>query len=181
MKIGIISGSIRHGGNSDAISAWVLEAAQVHGGAEFDILDLKSFGVPLLTSSTVPAAANRAYDEPAVTAWGRAVDAHDAYIFVTPEYNHSVPGGFKNAFDSLGPEWSGKPVAFVGYGADGGVRAVEHWRTITANFAMLDSRAQLALGLFTDFDETGFAPLERRAGELKTVLDEVVGTANRLS
>ena len=79
----------------------------------------------------------------------------------------------KNAFDVLGPEWQKKSVAFVAYGADGGVRAVEHWRTITANMSMLATRGQLSLSLFTDFGEQGFVPTERRDGELAGVFDEL--------
>ena len=59
------------------------------------------------------------------------------FVSDTPEYNHGVPGAFKNAVDSLGPEWVGKAVGFVSYGADGGVRCVEHWRAIVASFQMV--------------------------------------------
>ncbi|TWS26411.1 NAD(P)H-dependent oxidoreductase [Tsukamurella sputi] len=180
MKIGIILGSIRDGRKSEQVGTWVAEATQAREGVEVTVLDLKEFDVPLLTSATVPGAANRQYDNAAVTAWGQAVDAQDGFIFVTPEYNHSIPGAFKNAFDSIGPEWAGKTVGFVAYGADGGVRAVEHWRQITANFSMVDARAQVSLGLFTDFDGEGaFTPLERRAGELSGLLDELTAATAR--
>lgn len=173
MKIGIIIGSIRDGRKGEAVASWVAAAAKEREGAEYQVIDLKAFDVPLLTSATVPGAAKKQYDSEAVTAWSHAIDGCDGFVFVTPEYNHSVPGGFKNAFDSLGPEWADKTVAFVSYGADCGVRAVEHWRTITANFRMADVRAQVALGTFTDFDGTDLDPLERRDGELDTLLDQL--------
>ena len=179
MKIGIIVGSIRDGRKGDAVGQWVLDAAAARTDAEFEIIDLRSFDVPLLTAATLPAVANRQYDSPQVTAWSAAVDACDGFVFVSPEYNHGVPGAFKNAVDSLGPEWAGKTVAFVSYGADGGVRAVEHWRSIVANFHMIDVRGQVALSLFTDFGDGGFAPLERRAGEVAAMLEQLVAETAR--
>lgn len=184
MKIGIILGSVRDGGRiGEPVSKWVLAAGAARDDAEFDLLDLKAFDVPLLTATTPPAAAGRVYDSPQVTRWGAAVDDCDAFVFVTPEYNHGVPGAFKNAVDSLGPEWTGKPVAFVSYGADGGIRAVEQWRQIVANFHMVDVRAQVALSLFFDFDEASrLAPMERRQAEIGMLLDQLVAaTALRSS
>ncbi|MDO5494798.1 MAG: NAD(P)H-dependent oxidoreductase [bacterium] len=188
MKIGIIIGSIRNGRRTESVAHWVYQAAQARageqegsGGAEvtYELLDLAEFDVPLLTSSTVPGAAKRQYEDPRVTAWSEAVDACDGFIFVTPEYNHAVPGAFKNAVDSLGNEWFGKAVAFVSHGADGGVRAVENWRVSLANFSMVDVRNVVTLGQFTDFDGTEFQPVERRAGELETVLADIEAATER--
>ncbi|AKT52573.1 NADPH-dependent FMN reductase [Arsenicicoccus sp. oral taxon 190] len=180
MKIGIIIGSVREGRKGSQVAQWVLEGAREHGGADVDLVDLREFDLLVLTSATVPGAANREYDDERVTRWSAAIDGYDGFIFVTPEYNHSVPGAFKNAFDSIGPEWIGKTVGFVSYGADGGVRAVEHWRTIVANFQMVDVRGQVALGLFTDFGDEGFTPLDRRPGELRTLLDQLVRLTSAL-
>lgn len=181
MKIGIIVGSIRDGRSGKAVGDWVAERAAQHGDADFALLDLKEFDVPLLTSATVPAAANKQYDSPNVTRWSQAVDSCDGFVFVTPEYNHGVPGAFKNALDNLGSEWMNKTVGFVSYGADGGTRAVEQWRQIVANFSMLDVRAQVSLSLFTDFGADGFAPQERRAGELATVLDQLIALTAKVT
>jgi NAD(P)H-dependent FMN reductase len=174
MKIGIIIGSIRDGRNGKAVGDWVAQQAAKVAESQFQVLDLREFGLPLLTSATPPAAADRQYGSEPVTRWSQAVDDCDGFIFVTPEYNHGVPGAFKNAVDSLGPEWIGKTVAFVSYGADGGVRATEQWRQIVANFQMLDARAQVALSLFQDFDKDGFAPQDRRAGELATLFGQLI-------
>lgn len=181
MKIGIVIGSIRDGRKGDLVGNWIRQAAAEREGITVEVLDLKEFNVPLLTSATVPAAANRKYDSAEVTRWSAAIEACDGFVFVTPEYNHGLPGAFKNAVDTLGPEWTGKTVAFAGYGADGGVRAVEQWRQVVANFEMVDVRAQLALSLFTDFNEHGLAPLSRRAGELAKLLDELIGITEKLS
>lgn len=173
MKIGIIIGSIREGRCGASVGEWVLEQAKDREGFDYEIVDLKSFDVPLLTSATVPGAARKKYDSPQVTAWSEAIDACDAFIFVTPEYNHSVPGAFKNAFDSLGSEWTGKAVGFVSYGAEGGVRAVEAWRPIVANFSMVDVRQQVSLSTFGEFDGTQVTPNDRRPGEAKTLFGQL--------
>ncbi|WIM68470.1 NAD(P)H-dependent oxidoreductase [Corynebacterium breve] len=173
MKIGVILGSIREGRAGESVANWVMEATTGREAATYELIDLKEFNVPLLESSVVPGAANKQYDDENVTKWSQAIDACDAYILVTPEYNHSVPGGMKNAFDSLGSEWAGKPIAFVAYGAAGGTRSVEHWRTIVANFSMYDLRNQIDLNLFTEFGENGVQPNERRAGELEGILGEL--------
>lgn len=175
VKIGIIVGSVREGRRAGAVAQWVHDAATGRGDLDAELVDLRAFDVPLLTSETLPMAADRSYDSPGVAAWSRAVDACDGFVMVTPEYNHGVPGALKNAVDSLGPEWVGKTIGFVSYGADGGVRCVEHWRSIVANFQMLDVRQQVAMSLFTDFDGAELAPLERRATELSTLLDQLAG------
>ncbi|WKD57984.1 NADPH azoreductase [Corynebacterium capitovis DSM 44611] len=172
-KIGVILGSVREGRLGEQVANWVMEEASTHEGAEYELLDLTAFNVPLLTSATIPGAANKQYDNENTTAWSKAVDACDAFIFVTPEYNHSIPGGFKNAFDSLGSEWAGKPVAFVAYGADGAIRAVEHWRQIVANFSMNDIRNQVSLGLFDDFTNGSFAPRDVKIGDRARVLADI--------
>lgn len=180
MKIGIVLGSIREGRIGEAVGNWVLETATARDDATYSIVDLKSFNVPLLTSATVPAMAGGVYDSPEVQNWSAAIAELDGFIFVTPEYNHGIPGAFKNAVDSLGPEWTGKAVGFVSYGADGGTRAVEQWRQVVANFSMHAVRGQVSLSLFTEFGPDGFAPLDRRAGELTGVLDQVVSAATKL-
>lgn len=180
MTIGIIIGSIRNGRAGAAVAEWVAEQLTRRDATQFEVIDLKDFDVPLLTAPVPPAAANRQYDSENVRRWSRAIDACDSFVFVTPEYNHGVPGAFKNAVDSLGPEWTGKAVGFVAYGADGGVRAVEQWRQIVANFQMFDVRAQVSLSLFQEFGDDGFTPQERRAGELDTLLDQLISLTARL-
>ena len=181
MKIGIVLGSILEARVGEAVARWIADSASGRPDVTYEIIDLKEFDVPLLTAALPPGAANRQYDDERVTRWSRAIDSCDAFVFVTAEYNHSVPGAFKNAVDSLGPEWIGKPIAFVAYGADGGVRAVEAWRTVVANFSMVDVRAQVSLGLFTDFGEDGFAPMERRAGELDALFGQLESMTARLA
>ncbi|MDT0202227.1 NAD(P)H-dependent oxidoreductase [Nocardioides sp. AE5] len=180
MKIGIIIGSTRNGRLGSGVGKWVYEEALAHGGAEFELIELDEFNLELLTDATVPGAANRQYADEKVRRWSEKIDSLDSFVFVTPEYNHSVPAALKNAFDSIFPEWGGKALGLVGYGADGAVRAVEHWRTIAANAHLVAVRPQVSLSLFTDFAESGFAPQERRQGELAAVLDAVIDLGTKL-
>ncbi len=179
MKIGIISGSVREGRRSDLIAAWVEEQARKRTEAEFEVITLADFDVPVLTSATIPGAADKKYDDERVQRWSDAIDACDGFIFITPEYNHGVPGGLKNAFDSLGSEWAGKAAALISYGADGGIRAVEQWRQIIPNFQTVVVRAQVSLNLFTEFGKDGLTLEGRRADELGTLLDQLIDQTRR--
>ena len=181
MKVGIVVGSIREGRKGIHVGQWVLDEASKREDATFELIDVKEFDLPLLTSSTLPAAAKRQYDSENVRRWSAAIDACDAYVFVTPEYNHGVPGAFKNAVDLLGPEWVGKAIGFVSYGSAEGVRAEEQWRQIVANFSMFDVRAQASLSNFTEFAPDGtVVPGPRRAGDLNGLLNQLIGAAEKL-
>ena len=183
MKIGIVVGSIREGRKGKAIGEWV--ASQAKGReVRYEVIDLKAFDVPLLTAPTHPMMAKKTYADERVQAWSRAIDSCDAYIFVTPEYNHGVPGALKNAVDSLGQEWVGKTVSLVGYGSVGGVRAIENWRTVLANFSMQVTRAEVNLSIFTDWSNNEFRPAERRVQDLHALFDsleEAVGVSQEAS
>jgi len=181
MKIGIVLGSIREERNGTSVATWVRDNAADRADATFEIVDLASFDIPLLTDSVIPAMRGGVYPDARVQAFADAMDAFDGYIVVTPEYNHGIPGGVKNAFDYLSRELDTKPVAFVSYGAERGVRAVEQWRQVVANFNMFDIRAQVTLDLFTDFDGNGVNPAERKAGELSSLLDSLVPMAVKLA
>jgi NAD(P)H-dependent FMN reductase len=174
MKIAILVGSTRPGRKGTSVGEWVLKQAVGRDDATFELVELADFDLPLLSEPTVPGAANRNYETPQTQVWSQKIDEYDGFVWVTPEYNHGVPAAMKNGFDVLYPEWAHKGVGFVGYGADGAVRAIEHWRTIVANAQMHAVRAQVSLSTFAEFPDGEFIPLGRRDGELKTVLDQVV-------
>ncbi|MFE7480197.1 NADPH-dependent FMN reductase [Streptomyces sp. NPDC057552] len=183
-RLAIVTGSTRTHRRGAAVADWVLTTGRKAApeGVELELVDLADFALPVL-------------DEPAPAAWGiyahehtrrwsEAIAAFDGYVFVTPEYNHGVPGPLKNAIDYLYAEWHHKAVGFVGYGVEGGVRAVEQLRQIAAELKLADVGTQVALNTYTDFDYTGvdlgdpaatgvFAPAERHADGLATLLEEV--------
>ena len=173
MKVLGISGSLRR----DSYNTKLLREAARHApeGVELEILDRELLrAIPAFDE-------DQESDPPAsVEEVRNRVASADAVLFVTPEYNHSIPGAFKNAFDSLGVEWQSKPIGFVSYGASDGHRAVEHWRSVVANFSMHDVRSQVSLSLFTEFGENGFQPSDRREAELNALLDELAPAAKAM-
>lgn len=187
LQIGIIVGSIRDGRKGSKVGRWVADIAAERAGRSDEkgvrctLIELADYDLPLLTDATVPAAANRQYDSEARTRWGRDIDLCDAFVFVTAEYNHGVPGAFKNAFDSIGPEWANKAIGFVSYGSMNGSRAVEQWRQIVATFGMVDVAPQVAMSTFTEFDESGgFAPNDRHRAELEALFDALLERTHQL-
>ena len=179
--IAIVIGSTRPGRLGADVADWVARQAKDRSLADYEVLDVAEFDLDLLNEPTVPGAADRAYDNDKTRRWSRTVDEFDAFVFVTPEYNHSVPAALKNAFDVLYPEWGDKAIGFVGYGADGAVRAIEHWRGIVANARMVAVRAQVSLSLFQDFQDGELQPIDRREAELGTLFDQVEQMAGALA
>lgn len=173
MKIAVIIGSTRPGRLGEAVGNFVYDIASKREGFEYELVDLADYNLPLLNEPTVPGAANGKYENELTQRWADKISEFDGFVFVTPEYNHSIPAAFKNAFDVLFVEWVGKAVGFVSYGADGGVRAVEHWRGVVANAFLQATRGQVVFSIFNEWNETGFAPLDRREGEVQGLLGEV--------
>lgn len=178
-KIGVILGSTRPGRRGEAVATWVMDQladypSVVDGSVVVELFDVAAFELSLLAEATVPGAANRRYENPATRVWSAAIDACDGFIFVTPEYNHSVPAALKNAFDVIYPEWGHKSLGLVSYGAEGGVRAVEHWRAIAANAHLVAARGQVSMSTFGEWDGDRFAPTKRREAQLRALFDHVV-------
>jgi len=176
VKIGIVVGSTRPGRKGAAVGRWVYDAARQRPGADYELVELADYDLPLLDEAVDAGAANRQYERESTRVWSRKVDELDGFVWVTPEYNHGVPAAMKNAVDLLYPEWNNKAVGFVGYGFDGGTRAVEQWRMILAATVMFTVRRQVSLQNFGDWDGDAFAPIDRRAGELSRLLDQLEQT-----
>jgi NAD(P)H-dependent FMN reductase len=110
-----------------------------------------------------------------------AISRFDGFIFVTAEYNHSVPGALKNALDFLYAEWNNKAAGFVSYGSAGGVRAVENLRLITAELQIAGVRAQVALPFASEFENyTSFTPSDDADEALKPLLDQLISWSTAL-
>ena len=172
-RIAVVAGSTRPGRRSMQVAEWVLKRAREHGGAEFEILDVADFDLPLLDEPMPPSLGN--YQQDHTKRWAAAVKGFDGFIFVTAEYNHSVPGALKNALDYIYAEWNNKAVAFVSYGSAGGVRAVENLRLIAGELQMADVRAQVALPFATDFrDYTTFTPSDGAEQALQPLFEQLI-------
>ena len=178
LKVAIILGSTRPGRKSEAVGRWVHALATQRTDASFELVDLRDFNLPLLDEPTPPS--QRKYTQPHTLAWSAKVESFDAYVFVTPEYNHSTTGALKNALDFVYHEWTNKAAGFVSYGSAGGVRAVEQLRLILAELQVATVRNQVMLSLFTDFENyTTFKPDPRHEKSVTGMLDQLVswGTA----
>src|SRR5262245_62057234 len=126
LKIAIIVGSTRPGRKADAVAQWFYEIARNRTDAEFEIVDVRDYNLPLLDEPIPPSRGQ--YNNPHTRTWSAKIDSFDAFVFVTPEYNHSTSAALKNAIDFLFREWNNKSAGFVAYGSAGGARAVEHLR-----------------------------------------------------
>src|SRR5213595_3737611 len=172
LRIAIIIGSTRPGRNGEAVAKWVHEIAQERTDAEFELVDLKDFNLPLLDEPMPPIMGQ--YNKPHTKAWAAKISSFDGFVFVTPEYNHGVPGALKNAIDFLFHEWNDKVAGFVSYGGAGGARAVEHLRLVLAEVQMATVRNQVLLSMMADFENfTTFKPLPHHEKFVGTVLDQV--------
>lgn len=115
------------------------------------------------------------YTKSHTNAWAEKIAAFDAYVFVTPEYNHGTSGALKNAIDYLYREWNDKAAAFVGYGSAGGTRAVEQLRLVMGELKVADVRAQVALSLHTDFETfSTFKPSPNQEKAVGAMLDDLI-------
>ncbi|MEU1623700.1 NAD(P)H-dependent oxidoreductase [Streptomyces sp. NPDC005722] len=178
-KIAIILGSTRPGRNGAAVADWVLDIAKQRSDAEFELVDLADYPLPLLDEALPPAFGQ--YQNDHTKAWSAKIAEFDGYVFVTPEYNHSTTGALKNALDYLYAEWNNKAAGFVGYGSGGGIRAVEHLRLIASELQIATVRAQVALSLLTDFENYSvFKPGPHHRSTLDATLDQVVAWSKAL-
>ena len=173
LKIAIIVGSTRPGRKADAVAAWVHGIAAKRNDAEYEIVDIRDFNLPLLDEAVPPSMGQ--YSQPHTKAWAAKIAPFDAFVFVTPEYNHATSGALKNAIDFLYKEWNNKAAGFVGYGSAGGARAVENLRLIMGELQIADVRAQVMLSLFTDFENfTTFKPAAMHEKSANAMLDQLV-------
>ncbi|MFB3819990.1 MAG: NADPH-dependent FMN reductase [Candidatus Methylomirabilales bacterium] len=179
IRVAIIVGSTRPGRKAEAVARWVHEIARKRGDAEYEVVDIRDFNLPLLDEATPPSLGQ--YSQPHTKAWAAKIATFDAFVFVTPEYNHGTSGALKNAIDYLYREWNNKAAGFVGYGSAGGVRAVEHLRLVMGELQVADVRAQVMLSLSTDFENfTTFTPAPRHEKSVNAMLEQVVAWGGAL-
>jgi len=180
LRVAIIIGSTRPGRKGEAVARWVFDEATKRGDAQYELVDIADYRLPLLDEPNPPFMGN--YTQSHTKTWAAKIASFDAFIFVTPEYNHGIAGALKNAIDFLYAEWNNKAAGFVSYGGVGGTRAVEQLRLVMAELQIADVRAQVALSLATDFENyTTFKPAPYHAKSLGTLFDQVRawGTALR--
>ena len=181
-KIGIVTGSTRNSRVNMQVAEWLKDFAEkLDTGAEFEIVDLKDYEVPLFNEDLPPAMANKQYSTDVINNWSAKIDSLDGYIFVTPEYNKAISPSLKNQLDYIGPEFGNKAAGIVGYGSTLGVAATLSLRQILSNFNVATVGPFGAFSLFTDFEEMSkFAPSEIHNPTIEAVITTTVNWSNGL-
>ena len=156
-----------------------LREGETTTGRRFELIDIADYHLPLLDEPIPPSMGQ--YTKPHTRRWAEKIASLDAFVFVTPEYNHGTSAALKNALDFLYAEWNNKIAGFVGYGSAGGARAVEHLRLIMAELQIADVRTQVLLSLYSDFENYSvFKPAAHHEQTLNTMFDQVIAWAGAL-
>jgi NAD(P)H-dependent FMN reductase len=187
-RLHVIVGSTRPDRAADHLVPWVLRRTTDHGRFDVELIDLRDWPLPMFqeTIATVGDVNDPTYSEPIVRDWNRKMAEAAAYLFITPEYNHSVPGVLKNAIDNVFVSFAlrNKPAAFVGYsgGPIAAARAVEHLAHIAIEAEMAPLRNTVLVGgvqqAFDDHDAP-INPLTDAA--MSITLDDLAWWADALT
>jgi NAD(P)H-dependent FMN reductase len=173
LRLALIIGSTRDGRFATTVADWFAAVVTERDDFDLDVIDLAALDLPpVWTRDTLPS----------IVEWRERLAAADAFVVVTPEYNHSYPAALKQAIDLNAGEFARKPVAFVSYGGlSGGLRAVEHLRAVFAEARATTIRETVSFhGTITNFDADGW-PLDPAAGEAALVLlDDLAWWASTL-
>jgi len=181
-NLAIVVGSVREGRFGPTVASWLADEARAHGAFDVTVVDLADFDIPLALPAESPKYAGDAYPRPAGMAPLTAhLEAADAFVIVTPEYNHSYPASLKAAIDWHFTQWTAKPVAFASYGgAAGGRHAALHLENVLTELHAVTIRDGLAFpSYFTSWQDG--RPLDSSAETYaKVVLDHLAWWATAL-
>ena len=179
IRVAVIIGSTRPNRIGEGVARWTFELLKQRADAQFELVDLKDFNLPLLDEPNVPSMGH--YTQPHTLKWAAKIASFDAFVFVTPEYNHSTSAALKNALDFLYKEWNNKACSFVSYGGSGGTRAVEQLRLTVAELQIASVRAQVTFSTRLDFENhTVFKPQDYHVKEVQKMADQVIAWGNAL-
>lgn len=175
-KIKVILGTTRPERFGAQPANWIMDLAKEHGGAEFELVDLREVNLPLFDEPVPPAmGAEPAGDH--TKEWANTINEADGFIVVTGEYDHTIPAALSNAIQYLAKEWANKPVAYVGYGAAaGGARAIEHLRQMDGQLSQFDISEHVIIpNYWSQIDEQGvWTPSEHQLSDAKKMIDTIV-------
>ena len=179
-KLSVIYASVREGRAGDPIARWFVAQASAHGKFDVEYVDLKERNLPILCEPNHPRL--KKYQLDSTKAWSATVDAADAFVFVSPEYNYTTPPALSNALDTVYHEWSYKPVGFVSYGGvSGGMRAVQTTKLMVTSFKMVPMMEAVNIPFFTQSIEGGeFKSSEVQEKAVTIMLDELFRWSNAL-
>jgi NAD(P)H-dependent FMN reductase len=179
-KLQVIVGSTRPTRSADLVVPWVVSRAAAHGGFDVEVIDLRDWPLPMFAEhmGSIGDFSDPTYSDPIVKAWNTKIKDADAFIVVTPEYNHSLPGVLKNAIDSVFISFAfrNKPIAAVGYsaGIGAGIRAIEHLAQVVIEGEGVPLRNSVVIPFVTTaFDEHGATIDPAASVNLDVMLDDL--------
>jgi NAD(P)H-dependent FMN reductase len=171
----IVAASTRPGRKGVAVARWCEQAAQQHGGFAVELVDLAEVGLPVFDEPNHPRM--QQYLHQHTRDWSETVGRADAFVFVTPEYNHSLPGSLKNALDYLSLEWADKAAGIVSYGGvSAGLRAATALKPVLAALRMVPVVEAVSIPFFAQFldEDDEFVPNGELEVGAKAMLDELL-------
>lgn len=180
-RLMIVVGSVRPVRKGLAIAEWVRDAAIEDGRFDVDFVDLQELALPFMDEPQHPA--RHQYSKAHTIAWSERVEAADAFIFVTPEYNWSYSPALKNAMDYLSGEWNRKPLAFISYGGiSAGTRGFVAMLPTVTMLGMVVAKVHLHISLLSaPFDADGvFVPDAFQGTGVAAQLDDLAALATAL-
>jgi NAD(P)H-dependent FMN reductase/ribosomal protein S18 acetylase RimI-like enzyme len=179
LRVLVICASTRPGRLGEAVTDWFVRTTHDRAedlGVSYDIADLALIQLPFLDESEHPSTGR--YEHEHTRAWSRRVEAVDAVIVVTPEYNYGMPATLKNAFDYLSCEWAWKPIAFISYGnTSAGTRGVQMSKQIATTLRMVPCGATVAMRIPDEIHDGELIPNAARDARAHGVLDEIARLA----
>jgi NAD(P)H-dependent FMN reductase len=170
--LGVIVASVREGRAGLPIAEWFLEVARTHGRFQPQLIDLKEAPLPLLQEPKHPRL--QQYHHPETQAWSALISGFDAFVIVTPEYNHGTPPALLNALDHLYVEWNFKTASFVSYGGiSAGTRSVQMTKPVLNALKMVPIVEAVNIPMVSQFLEGGiFNPTDGHLKAATLMLDE---------
>jgi NAD(P)H-dependent FMN reductase len=177
----IIIASTRPGRAGLPIAEWFRDRAVAHGAFDVELVDLAEINLPFMDEPNHPRL--RQYTQQHTKDWSAKVDAADAFVIVTPEYNYGFSAPMKNAIDFLHAEWQHKPVGFVSYGGvAAGTRAVQMLKQVVTTLKMLPVFESVNIPFHTQFmdDEGRVEANETMELAADAMLDELVRSEETL-
>lgn len=181
LKLNIVIGSTRPTRQGHKVAEWFEGVAREHGGFDVELVDIADFKLPVFDEPKHPRMQDYAHDH--TKKWAASVDAADAFVFVTPEYNYNPPPSLINALDFLVLEWYRKPAAIVSYGGiSGGLRAAQSLKLLLTSLNMMPIPPGLPVPLFNTMigDDGKFQPTKPVSDGVKPMMDELALWANGL-
>jgi len=155
LKLQVIVGSTRPGRIGLPIAQWFAEFAKQHSEFEVELVDLADFKLPIYDEPVHPRM--QQYQHAHTKRWSEKIQAADAFVFVTPEYNFGPPPALLNALNYIYNEWNYKPCGFVSYGGlSGGMRAVQMEKQLVTTLKMMPMVEAVALPMvWNQMNEAG--------------------------